>query len=208
MDASMNIKRNELKMMERRGYDVTKAYMYAHPDVNPFTGGVNELALQELVSNYGDNLSMVYPKLNTNAIVLYLPVERGKTRKGADEIVFQAVNQTVDGRPKYSEYIFISGDLTPAIRKNLTDLRINVTMFTYREMSIDLFSHVTAPISVKWWTDVETFHEDEEIKDSELSQVSVNDPYIKRIGLKKGYIVMAVLPAIDGGNVVDYRVVV
>lgn len=204
----MNIKRNELAMMERRGYDVTKAYMYTHPDETPFAGGVNELILQGLIAKFGDDLSMVYPKGNTNAIVLYLPVERGKTRKGADDIVFQAVNQTVDGRPKFNEYIFLSGDLTPAIRKNLTDLRINATMFTYREMSIDLFTHVTAPLSVKWWTDAETFYTDEEIKDSELSQVSVNDPYIKRIGLKKGYIVMAVLPAIDGGTVVDYRVVV
>lgn len=194
-------------MMTRRGYDVSLAYVYSNPNALPFKDGVNEFTLQSMVNNHQD-MSMVYPKDNKRTLVLYLPVVRGKTRKDAEEVVFEAINQTANGRPMFSDYIFFSGELTPAIRKNLNDLRIDMTMFTYLEMSIDIFSHVTAPLRVKWWTDSESFYKDEEIKDLELPQIKVTDPYIRRLGLKRGYIIMAVLPGIAGNTIVDYRVVV
>lgn len=204
----MDVKRNELIMMQRRGYDITKAYLYDDAEVIPFSGGLNELSLQTLISTYPNNLSMVYPKGNTRAVVLYLPITKGKTRKEAMTIVTEAINQTLDGRPMFNEFVFFSAELTPSTRKDLSELRINSTMFTYLEMSLDIFAHVSAPISVKWWTSAESFYADEEIKESELSQIKVDDPYIRRLGLKRGYIVMAVLPSITGESVVDYRVVV
>lgn len=203
----MDVKRNELIMMTRRGYDVSLAYIYSNPNVFPFKDGVNELTLQNIVDNHQD-MSMVYPKDNRRTLVLYLPVVRGKTRKDAEDVVCEAINRTADGRPMFNDYIFFSGELTPTIRKNLNDLRIDMTMFTYLEMSIDVFSHVTAPLSVKWWTDSESFYRDESIKDLDLPQIRVSDPYIRRLGLKRGYIIMAVLPGIIGNTIVDYRVVV
>lgn len=215
----MLLKANENKMMRQRGF---LNCVYPSGNFGPFQGqgavayqGMN-FRLQEMPTSRMD-FSCVYfkDKAEDGTLVLYLGEMDSYKKTGKKNSTpfeeawkFSSDRGVID---LYNKYILITQHgMTSQGEANIKTYEVNLKFFVDNDFMEDVFNKAFNPISYKVWDNQDVFVEDEGIKISMLPQISINDSYIKKLGLELGDIIMTevLIPGGDLGTRVDYRLVV
>lgn len=218
------IKGNENKMMRQRGF--THCF-YPSGDLGPLPANDTvvyrdmEFALNSEPKARID-FSCVYfktpseEKFEDGTLVLYLGANDSHKKTGKQEtsIFDEILKFNLESEINlYSKFIIITQrGLTSQAAANLKNYEIDISFFVDNDFMENIFSKAFNPISYKIWSkdNHHIFSKEEEILVSMLPTISVNDAYIKKLGLEIGSIIMTEI-LIPGGNLgsrVDYRLVV
>lgn len=154
--------------------------------------------------------------IKDGTLVLYLGANNSHKKTGKQEtsIFDDALKFNLESHINvYSKYIIITQrGLTSQAMATLRNYEIDITFFIDNDFMENIFSKAFNPLSYKVWSKDEhhIFEKEEEITISMLPTISVNDAYIKKLGLEIGSIIMTevLIPGGDLGTRVDYRLIV
>lgn len=179
------------------------------------------------------DLSMVYSKdirgKTHRVVVIYVEENKGGKVVGKEKI--GAVTEAIiagESEHDYHEIILITPyGVSNQVRADLENLDFKTTFLVDDDLMVDLFSHAAAPVSFKTWESerrilgydnplpadhhIKEFIKEEGINPKDLVQIRDTDPFIQRLGLEVGDIIMVEIPTPgrnSGDTHVEYRVVV
>lgn len=181
------IKKNQLKMVHRRGYDISREENVLKTDVDNFLAAYIPFAEQQ-GKTFRNILTQIYKKADGQALlVYYADTPPDKTSLGVD-----GIKDVVEMMRGIGNAIIITAkSLSPDAVKNIRGLvAYNIQVFMEDELSFDPTEHVLVPEHIPLTREEQqAFLSRNDLSIDQLPSIKVTDPIIRYYGMRPGDIV-------------------
>jgi DNA-directed RNA polymerase subunit H (RpoH/RPB5) len=184
------VKKNQLKMIQRRGYNIDREKNILQLTLVQFSGPYVKFA-QDKNTSFRSILTNVYENLSSGKkiLVYYADVPSSSTQLGVE-----GVGDAIDNMRKYNLHdavIITAKQLSPPAVKHVSGLvAYNIQIFLEEELGYDPTEHFLVPKHTPLTDDEQRlFLEKNSLSIDQLPIIRTDDVIIKYLGLRAGRIV-------------------